>query len=85
MVPAGLLVWMFYKGEMGQLLWLFGSIIAFIFVSAFIDRRDVCPMCRHKISTLPNEGHFRLPRLSKKIHACPFCSGDFDKIKEEGG
>jgi hypothetical protein len=82
-IPAGILAWAVISGLGVALLSLFGSIIAFIVVSALIDRRDVCPMCRHKISSLPNEGILWLPGLSRKILACPFCGEDFDKVQED--
>lgn len=79
LIPGCILASIFFSGEAGLLIYLFASVVGLIVVSSLVDRRDVCPKCKHGISSLPNEGHFRLPRLSRTIHLCPFCGADFDE------
>jgi hypothetical protein len=78
MVPIGLLVFWFATRRLEYADYLIILIIAYLAVSSLIDRSDVCPLCRHIISGLPDEGHFLMPRISCQVHVCPFCGADFD-------
>jgi hypothetical protein len=79
LVPIGLLGCWLSSGhpEYGEVMVF--TMFAHIVVSLLIDLSDVCPGCHHNISNLPDEGHFLMPRISRQVHVCPFCSANFDK------
>lgn len=82
MIQAGLLpivgvsvCWLAASNGPGEI--IIFILLGFTFLSAVLDRGDVCPQCQNRITMLPSEGHFQLPRLSHKIRMCPYCGADF--------
>jgi hypothetical protein len=75
LVPMGLFMWWLAAHGEGGLVFL--PILAHAMFSAALHKREICLSCERCVSMLPNEGHMRLPELSRSVRVCPFCGADF--------